>query len=128
MKSAISIAASAFLTACAGGAGVTTPAPPAGALADVAASNETAETPIRVVEVEIIAEEKPGDIVCRKTYRPGTRIVVGETCYQRGELGISAQTRDDLQRELSGRGLQAGWKSQQQIDAERSLGARIPRR
>jgi len=72
-----------------------------------------------LVVVETVAAEDQPDIVCRKEVRPGTRIVIGETCYPRGQLGISAETREYLQREMSGQGWASGWKTHEQIEVER---------
>jgi hypothetical protein len=64
------------------------------------------------------AQDAP-DIVCRKETRPGTRIVVGEVCYPRGTRGVNAETREYLQRELSGQGWEPGWRTSDQIEAQR---------
>lgn len=140
MKTTVSIVLSAVLAACAGtqidpespalafaqAGSVAVDADPSAADADPSAA--VAGDELTIVEVEIVKDEAEPEMICRKTTRPGSRVVVGETCYPKDSVGLSAQTRDDLQRELSGRGMQAGWKSEQQINAERAIGGGFPRR
>lgn len=143
MKNATLIVLSALLAACSGTQ--LSPETPAMAFTDVAAgapAEEASQAPaaaddsgapkedLTIVEVELAATEAEAEpeMVCRKEYRPGTRIVVGERCYPAGSLGVNTRTRDDIQRELSGRGMQAGWKSEQQINQERTIGLVYPRR
>jgi hypothetical protein len=143
VKNTTLIVLSALLAACSGLELV--PETPAQAFADVAppataeeasqaqvvAEDAEASTEdLTIVEVELAAAEAETEpeMVCRKEYRPGTRIVIGESCYPAGSLGVNTRTRDDIQRELSGRGMQAGWKSEQQINQERTIGLVYPRR
>lgn len=76
---------------------------------------------LEVVQVDLGQASGPADVVCTKVVRPGTRIVVGERCVQQGASGINAQTRDEIQREISGQGWASGWKTADQIAAERRV-------
>ena len=78
-----------------------------------------------VVQIDIADASGP-EIVCTKVTRPGTRMVVGETCAERSSAGVNAKTREEIQREISGEGWASGWKTREQIEVERrtSLGGR----
>ena len=143
MKNTTLIVLAALLVACAGAERAPeTPSMaftevPRGAAAEDAAQargsaddSQASTEDLTIVEVELAAAEAEAEpeMVCRKEYRPGTRIVVGESCYPAGSLGLNSRTRDDIQRELSGQGMQAGWKSEQQINQERTIGLVYPRR
>ena len=94
------------------------------------ASVQPAEPPAAGVNGEVvqvdIADASGPEIVCTKVVRPGTRMVVGQSCSASNGPGVTVQTREEIQREISGQGWSAGWKTQEQIEAERriSLGNR----
>jgi hypothetical protein len=86
-----------------------------------AATATVAAAALEVVEVDLTAASGPADVVCTKVVRPGTRIVVGERCAPAGHAGVNVQTREDIQREISGQGWASGWKTADQIAAERRV-------
>lgn len=79
------------------------------------------DEPVTVDVVALGAAQR--GVVCRDRTRPGSRIVVGQTCRPRSETGMTAETLRELDRELTGRGFAPGWKTESQIDAEGALGA-----
>jgi hypothetical protein len=88
----------------------------AGAQPDVAARPE-----LEAVQLDLADASGPADVVCTKITRPGTRIVVGERCAVVDQGGINVQTREEIQREISGQGWASGWKTADQIAAERPV-------
>lgn len=117
----IIVLASLFLTSCTSSELVSTePAEPSAASPTGASSETVASADIPVVQVDLAQASGPSDIVCTKIVRPGTRIVVGEKCAPAGAAtGVNAQTREEIQREISGQGWSSGWKTEDQIAAER---------
>jgi hypothetical protein len=73
------------------------------------------------VQLDLADASGPADVVCTKIARPGTRIVVGERCAAAERGGVNVQTREEIQREISGQGWASGWKTADQIAAERRV-------
>ncbi len=117
----IVVLASLFLLSCTSAELVSTDT--AGApLAASAAGPEVADRPEPdVVQLDLADASGPADVVCTKITRPGTRIVVGERCATLEQAGVSVQTREEIQREISGQGWSSGWKTADQIAAERRV-------
>jgi hypothetical protein len=117
----IVVLASLFLLSCTSAELVSTDT--AGApLGASTAGPEVADRPEPdVVQLDLADASGPADVVCTKITRPGTRIVVGERCAPLEQAGVSVQTREEIQREISGQGWASGWKTADQIAAERRV-------
>ena len=125
IKSMLAAAIGLSLTACATSTTNTSDTVPA-SLPSVGLADAAAVAP--VVEIAALPNEAAQDVVCVQETKPGSRIVIGERCYAREQSGMNAETREYIQREISGRGLSPGWKTEQQIQLERgiSLGRPMP--
>jgi hypothetical protein len=126
-RESIVVLASLFLASCASTdrentepADASATSPPAPSPSEEVAAAAAAAGP-EVVQVELAQASGPADVVCTKVVRPGTRIVVGERCASATESGVNAQTREEIQREISGQGWSSGWKTADQIAAERRV-------
>jgi hypothetical protein len=119
--------ASLLLVSCAGGGAVIdAPGRPSAASSSPARTaaepvEAVAAAELEVVHVDLADASGPADVVCTKVVRPGTRIVVGEKCAPAAESGVNVQTREEIQREISGQGWSSGWKTADQIAAERRV-------
>ena len=75
---------------------------------------------LAVVQVDLAQASGPSDVVCsesREARHPDRRR--REVRAERGAAGVNAQTREEIQREISGQGWSSGWKTADQIAAER---------
>ena len=119
----------ALLVACAGpGAQLSeVAAPPIAALSTAPTSRPMlAQAGTEEVKVVDVAQFEAGEqMVCRRVSRPGSRIATGTDCFPRGSRQMNVETREHIQREISGQGSFGGWKSQQQIDLERAAASGI---
>jgi hypothetical protein len=126
-RESIVVLASLFLVSCAGRELATTQiADPSAAIQAAAGPSgeipaATAGAELEVTEVDLAQASGPADVVCTKVVRPGTRIVIGERCAPLDASGIDVRTREEIQREISGQGWSSGWKTADQIAAERRV-------
>ena len=127
-KSMAVIAVLLAITACSTSPPAPTTDASGAARADPGESNEAPPVNLTVVTVAASPDESADDVVCIEETKPGSRIVIGERCHLRSTLGMNAETRNYIQRELAGRGMSPGWKSEDQIQLERGLsqGPQLP--
>src|SRR5688572_15864556 len=121
-RETIIVLAALFLASCTSAELMGTGEANASAAGMAGAQPEVAARPEReVVQLDLADASGPADVVCTKVTRPGTRIVVGERCAPLDQGGVNAQTREEIQREISGQGWASGWKTADQIAAERRV-------
>jgi hypothetical protein len=126
MKHTGIVLSSLFLVSCASTQATSVDPPGAQSAADEQlADPELAASPLETVQVELARASGP-EVYCTKVTRPGTRMVVGEKCEAREQSGVNTQTREEIQREISGQGWSSGWKTPDQIAAERRAMMGIP--
>jgi predicted small secreted protein len=89
------------------------------------AGAELAAAQLEPVQVDLAQASGP-EVYCTKVTRPGTRMVVGEKCETGEQSSVNTQTREEIQREISGQGWSSGWKTADQIAAERRAMMGIP--